>query len=112
MLAGTVLAGLLWLVLSLVVAAVLCTTPVGERSLPVMAAAVACVSVFAGGVFAGRRAGVAGWAHGGAVGVLAALVAWVVGAAFSLPGSWAWLPLRLVYGFLAGAAGGVFGANI
>lgn len=84
-----------------------------EAYSPLVMNVVSFLCLFVGGVYAGSRAGMRGWAHGGLAGVLYLGVVSALGLLLfdQLAPSWV-LAQRLVLGLLLGAAGGTLGINI
>lgn len=84
-----------------------------EAYSPLIMNIVSFVCLFLGGVYAGSRAGVRGWAHGGLAGLIYLGVVSALGLLLfdQLAPGWV-LAQRVAFGVLLGAAGGTVGINL
>jgi putative membrane protein (TIGR04086 family) len=114
--ASPVLSGLIYAFLilgaaALLISIVLALTSQTERSLPAYAYAIHTISIWIGGLVAGRRAGTKGWYAGGITGALYSIIVFIVGF-LSFGKGTDLLSLALsAAAFVIGAAGGILGVN-
>ncbi|WP_135555019.1 TIGR04086 family membrane protein [Paenibacillus cymbidii] len=97
--------------LTIVASLLLLATSQQEDELPVYAYVIHVLSLLLGGYAAGKRAGRRGWYYGGVLGVLYALVVWLVAFLGYDRGLDAQSLLFIGIAFLSGALGGMFGVN-
>jgi putative membrane protein (TIGR04086 family) len=103
----------LTLVCSLVYALVVAAFPLSEKSVPIIARAVAMAAAFLGGMAAGRRSDRIGWLHGALVGLVYMALTLFVGRAITPDAA----PLaitvqRFVVTVVVSTIGGIAGVNL
>lgn len=111
MLAGLTYAFVLMGLAAVVAALIMLATSQQEAELPVYAYVIHVVSLLIGGYVAGKRAGRKGWYFGGTLGIIYAVIVWLVGFLTYDRGLNAQDALFLAVAFVVGAIGGVFGVN-
>jgi putative membrane protein (TIGR04086 family) len=110
---GVLTALILAFVLSGIVGAVMYQGWLSEIHSPLVMTAVSFLSLFLGGVYAGRRAGRAGWAHGALAGLFYLVLVSILGLLlFDQLAPVMVLLQRLIVGAALGAVGGTVGINI
>jgi len=107
---GCLIALLVGLLLTGLLAAVLLTTTLSEEYVPHLINALGFVSILIGSMAAARRAGSLGWLHGCLAGFLFILVGYGIGLLFFAPVPPLGAP-RLLFAGLTGGIGGVLGVN-
>jgi putative membrane protein (TIGR04086 family) len=110
---GVVAAFLLAFVLSGVIGLVIYQGWLSEIHSPLVMNIVSFLCLFLGGVYAGTRAGTAGWAHGALTGAVYLVLVSILGLLlFDQLAPWLILLQRVVLGVLIGAVGGTVGINL
>jgi len=110
---GVLTALVLAFVLSGVVGVIIYQGWLSDIHSPITMTVVSFVCLFAGGVYAGRRAGRAGWVHGALTGFLYLVLVSIIGLlVFDQLASVVVLLQRLAVGVALGAVGGTVGINI
>ncbi|CAG7655230.1 TIGR04086 family membrane protein [Paenibacillus allorhizosphaerae] len=109
---GLMYAGLFMLVGTLLASLIMLGTNVPESSWLSSALFIHGVAMFIGGISSGKRGGSKGWYHGGLLGIVYAVIVWIIGFLAYDAG----LTKELMYltgvAFAAGALGGMIGVNM
>ena len=110
---GTLTALIILLMLSALTGIIYYFSSLPESTLPWVASAILCISVFGGAVLAVNRVGTKGLYHGLGVSIICFMFVWIIAGLF-LPGNifLTGLTIKLVLTLIAGAAGGVLGINL
>lgn len=111
LLAGLTFAFFAMGLLTIAASLILLATSQQEDELPVYAYVIHVISLLIGGYASGKRAGRKGWYYGGLLGVLYALVVWLVAFLGYDRGLDGQSLLFAGVAFLSGALGGMFGVN-
>jgi putative membrane protein (TIGR04086 family) len=111
MLSGLLYALIMMVLGTLIVSLLLLWSNVQESSLPTYGKIIHGIAIFVGGWVAGKRSGARGWYFGGVLGLLYALIVWIVGF-LAYDNSLNLTSLALLSGsFGTGALGGMLGVN-
>lgn len=111
MLSGLLYALIMMSLGTLIVSLLLLWSNVQESSLPTYGKIIHGIAIFVGGWVSGKRAASRGWYHGGLLGVLYAVLVWIVGFLAYDNGLNLTSLAMLTGSFGSGALGGMLGVN-
>jgi putative membrane protein (TIGR04086 family) len=109
---GTLVTLIASLFLSIIAGLIFYLTNLSENTLPWVASAILCISVFAGSFFSASKVGFKGLYHGLGVGLLYFILVWIIAGLF-LPSAIALggFVSKLLLTLISGAVGGILGVS-